>query len=365
LRRYPKGWRFFCLINDAADHASGFFTKRDDCVLFAIFVTMKVSILLPYYNAAPWIAETIGSIQGQSMSDWELICINDFSNDITESIVLELAKSDPRIKAFHNSSKGIIPALQLALSKASAPYITRIDADDLMTPNRLKLMSEILDLATERTIVTGKVQYFSENGVSKGFLRYEQWINERIDQQDHYQQLYRECVIASPNWMAQRKEIVDLALFDALRYPEDYDLVFQWFANDFHIECVHEVTLHWRDHPTRTSRTSTNYAQAALFKLKIDWFIRLHGKGKSIGILGAGTKGKLTTDYLASQDRYFGWYDFQFDKFKGKQGATEILDYRLISEEALLICIYPPNIDELEAFLNSKGYFIGQNAWYL
>jgi hypothetical protein len=234
-----------------------------------------------------------------------------------------------------------------------------------MTPNRLKLMSEMLDQAQPNTIITGKVRYFSESGVSKGFLKYEQWINERIDQQDHFQHLYRECVIASPNWMAKKKEIVDLALFDLLRYPEDYDLVFQWFENDFQIECVSEVTLDWRDHPTRTSRTSKNYNQAALFNLKLDWFIRLHGKGQSIGVLGAGTKGKLAADCLSSRDCTFGWYDFQFEKYQGKQGAIEIVDCRLISEKVLLICVYPPNTSELEEFLASKGYFIGQNAWYL
>ena len=124
------------------------------------------------------------------MNDWELICINDFSDDTTESIILELAKSDPRIQSFNNNSKGIIPALQLGLSKVTGPYVTRMDADDLMTPNRLKLMSEMLDQAHPNTIITGKVRYFSESGVSKGFLKYEQWINERIDQQDHFQHLY-------------------------------------------------------------------------------------------------------------------------------------------------------------------------------
>ena len=186
-----------------------------------IFASMKVSILLPYYNAAPWIAETIQSIQDQTIRNWELICINDFSNDSSEDIVRKLAENDERIKPFSNETKGIIPALQLALSKASGFYITRMDADDLMPPNRLKLMTDMLMKYSDKTIVTGKVRYFSEGILSSGFHKYEQWVNDRIDKMDHYQHLYRECVVASPNWMVRKKDLLAYSIFDQLQYPEE------------------------------------------------------------------------------------------------------------------------------------------------
>ena len=330
-----------------------------------IFASMKVSILLPYYNAAPWIAETIQSIQDQTIRNWELICINDFSNDSSEDIVRELAENDERIKPFSNETKGIIPALQLALSKASGFYITRMDADDLMPPNRLKLMTDMLMKYSDKTIVTGKVRYFSEGILSSGFHKYEQWVNDRIDKMDHYQHLYRECVVASPNWMARKSELTNIELLDKLQYPEDYDLVFRWFQHGFSIECVAEITLLWRDHPTRTSKTSDAYNQVALFKLKIDWFMTLHGKEKSLGVLGAGTKGKLAVDQLTSHSKDFRWYDLNAQKFNGKVGSIAIEDYNLISEDVLLICIYPSDLKGLEKFLASKGYFIGRNSWYL
>ena len=132
---------------------------------------MSVSILLPYFNAAPWIIETISSIQSQSAEDWELICVNDFSTDGSETLVQEIALTDNRVKNLSNVNKGIIPALQLALSKANGTYITRMDADDLMTKNRLKLMNSKLDTLPERSIVTGKVRYFSDGELSDGFVK--------------------------------------------------------------------------------------------------------------------------------------------------------------------------------------------------
>lgn len=326
---------------------------------------MKVSILLPFYNAAPWIEETIQSIQDQTLDSWELICINDFSDDSSEAIVLEMAKRDERIQLFSNETKGIIPALQLALVKANGTYITRMDADDLMTPSRLNVMSGMLDKASSKVIVTGKVRYFSEGDLSPGFKKYEHWVNERIAKQDHYLHLYRECVIASPNWMARKTELNDQGLFDKLEYPEDYDLVFRWYQSGVSIECVDDVTLLWRDHPSRTSKTSEVYSQTALFKLKIKWFLKLHKKDKSLGVLGAGTKGKLAADQLTAHSINFRWFDFKAQNYRGKIGSIDIEDYNLISGDILLICIYPVDLTKLEKYLNSKGYVIGKNAWYV
>ncbi len=74
---------------------------------------MKVSILLPFHNAAPWISETIQSIQAQTHADWELIAIDDFSTDDSHAILEQFAASDSRIQLLKNAVKGIIPALQL------------------------------------------------------------------------------------------------------------------------------------------------------------------------------------------------------------------------------------------------------------
>ncbi len=325
---------------------------------------MRVSILLPIFNAAPWLRETIQSIQSQSTLDWELICINDFSTDGSEAIIQEFDSLDPRIKLFSNLKKGIIPALQLALSKSTGEYITRMDADDLMAENRLMRMSEKLDVSPEKSIITGKVCYFSEGSLSEGFLKYQDWINDRNNQQDHFKHIYRECVVASPNWMMRRDELVNSNIFNCLIYPEDYDLVFHWRKNGFKIHTIDDVTLLWRDHPTRISKNSETYNQEALFKLKIDWFMKSRDSEKSLAILGAGTKGKITSRLLEQHNQSFRWHDFKHEKYRGKVNHT-IETYTIIDAEELLITIYPDELTELELYLFNKGYIIGENAWYV
>ena len=178
---------------------------------------MKISILLPFRNAAPWIKETIDSILLQSHQDWELLCINDHSEDETEDLIRKF--NDSRIRLVQNSGMGIIPALQTGLSSATGEFLTRMDADDLMPENKLRLL--LSKASKDRFVVTGKVQYFSEDKVSEGYKKYESWLNLRIENNDHFDHIYRECVIASPNWLVSTEIIRKDRIFEQLNYPED------------------------------------------------------------------------------------------------------------------------------------------------
>jgi glycosyltransferase involved in cell wall biosynthesis len=324
---------------------------------------MKISIILPFKNAEPWLKETIASIVEQTFNDWELICINDHSTDNGAQVIHSF--KDSRIQVVQNEGIGIIKALQLGLKTSKGVFISRMDADDLMPLNRLQLMyGRIID-TPKKTIVTGKVKYFAEGKLSEGFLNYQNWVNERIDNQDHYKHIYRECVVASPNWVTRKQDLIESNLFDKLNYPEDYDLVFHWFENNFAIESLSEVTLLWRDHPTRTSKNSDTYNQEALFQLKINWFVRIMNKDQSLALLGAGTKGKLSMEVLQSKKVNATWYDLNYKNFNVPILGETIQDYNQINEDLLLISVFPKDQTELLKFIEAKGYTIGKNAWFL
>jgi glycosyltransferase involved in cell wall biosynthesis len=90
-----------------------------------------VSILLPTYNGAHFIAEAIASVQAQSHTSWELIVINDCSTDDTEQIVMDIQKKDERIVYVKNEeNSGIQKSLNRGLQVAKGAYIARIDDDD-------------------------------------------------------------------------------------------------------------------------------------------------------------------------------------------------------------------------------------------
>lgn len=328
----------------------------------------KVSIIMPVKNVANYIADSIESIQKQSFNDWELIIINDRSTDETPNIIKGLQQRDPRIQVFLNQGKGIIPALKLALDKTQGKYITRFDGDDLMPEGRLEAMVSELDRAPDKTIATGKVKYFSAQPISPGYQKYEAWLNTRIDQADHWKWIYRECVIASPNWMMTRKELVETHVFDAMTYPEDYYLVLHWYTLGFQVRCLQTVTLLWREHPMRTSRNSDHYNQEHFFRLKIKHFIEHELQGSELVLWGTESKGKLTAKILDQLGVPFEWMGLTLEPQPiGDHPKVHYTAIEELKDIKLLVAIYPPEPQrvQMESYLHQINLRQGREYWYL
>lgn len=93
---------------------------------------MKFSIILPIYNVEAYLKECIDSILQQTYSDYEIILVNDGSNDRSPSICEEYALIDKRIKVFHQENSGQSAARNKGLAIASGEYVVFIDSDDFI-----------------------------------------------------------------------------------------------------------------------------------------------------------------------------------------------------------------------------------------
>ncbi|OEK00512.1 hypothetical protein BFP97_02860 [Roseivirga sp. 4D4] len=330
----------------------------------------KVSIIMPVKNVVPYIHDCIQSIQGQSFTDWELLVVDDHSTDQTDKVLASFQREDSRIHIYPNQGTGIIPALRLALDKAHGEYVTRFDGDDMMPEGRLQEMVSALDNTPPKTIVTGKVEYFGSQPISKGYQVYEVWLNDRIDQQDHWNWIYRECVIASPNWMLRREELIDMDAFASMTYPEDYDLVLNWYRHGFTVRGLETVTLHWREHPHRTSRNSDHYNQQYFFKLKIRHFVENDLGDHPLVLWGTDVKGKLTAQLLDEMHVGFTWMGLENNVEPKRILGHRILyfkDIEKITNPKLLLSIYPSENQRLplESYLSDFQLNIGRDYWYL
>lgn len=99
----------------------------------------EFSIIIPCFNAQATITETIASIQNQSCTDWELICVDDGSSDQTMALVLAAARQDSRIRLVTNNGKGPSAARNMgAREVAKGKFIAFCDADDLWRPGKLR-----------------------------------------------------------------------------------------------------------------------------------------------------------------------------------------------------------------------------------
>ncbi|MBH12474.1 glycosyltransferase family 2 protein [Leeuwenhoekiella palythoae] len=101
-----------------------------------------VSIVTPSYNSEKYIAETIASVQQQTVTDWELLIVDDASSDATVTKIKRLQAEDSRIKCFSlKENKGPAHARNLGIQKARGKYLTFLDADDLWFPEFLERSS--------------------------------------------------------------------------------------------------------------------------------------------------------------------------------------------------------------------------------
>lgn len=328
-----------------------------------------VSIIMPVYNAAPFLADCLKSIQHQSYTNWELIAIDDFSTDASFKILEEASSFDSRIKIIKNRDKGIIPALSLALKNAKGIYITRMDADDIMPETRLSIMVEGMKSAPPKTVATGLVEYFSEAEVSPGYKTYQDWLNQNIEADNPWANVYRECIIASPCWMLRTEELEAICGFNGLEYPEDYDLVFRLYKNLFQIKALPELLLKWREHPARTSRNSEVYAQESFFKLKVKRFLEFEEPLENLILWGTGVKAKVTAKLLLEYSTPFTWMDLHPEKYPDGILGQAILPFReteKMNEIKLIVAVYPPNKEKLklEQYLGKLNLTEGLNYWY-
>lgn len=298
---------------------------------FLYFYAMNkvlVSILTPFKNTDAFIAECINSVLAQTYSHWELLIVDDHSSDNSYNIVNDYAQKDHRIKLFRNSGEGIIEALRMAFEYSSGTFVTRMDSDDIMTSNKLEIMVAQLQKHGNKHIALGLVKYFSASGISDGYNRYEQWLNNLTMKGENFSDIYKECVIASPCWMLHKTDLLDCGAFYPNRYPEDYDLTFRFYEHGF--RCIPSDALmhYWRDYSWRTSRTHEHYALNYFLDIKLYYFLKLdYNAERPLVVLGAGGKGKIIAKYLIEKNIPFYWICNNPRKIGIKIYNTLLYDY--------------------------------------
>src|SRR6185369_11714393 len=107
----------------------------------------KVSVCIPTYNYAAYLAETIESILAQNFADFELLIIDDNSTDDTRAVVEPYAQQDPRIRFSVNPKNlGMVQNWNHCLAQARGEYIKYVFGDDLLaSPDTLGRMVGLLD----------------------------------------------------------------------------------------------------------------------------------------------------------------------------------------------------------------------------
>ena len=197
---------------------------------------MKVTIAIPIYNAEKYLKEAIQSVLNQTYSDFELILLNDGSKDGSLSIIEEFEKKDSRIKIVNDGqNRGLIYRLNQLIDLATGEYYVRMDADDIMFPERVEKQLKYLESNPNIDLVHSFAVSINLNSEIIG-------VKNNIDNN----------AITHPTVMAKKE------FFSANKYEEGY---FQmedfelWYRtkNKYNFYCIQEPLLFYREDGAKIS----------------------------------------------------------------------------------------------------------------
>jgi glycosyltransferase involved in cell wall biosynthesis len=189
-----------------------------------------ISVLVPAYNVAQFIEESLASVQAQTLHDLQVIVVDDGSTDATLSIVERLAQSDPRIRVVKSTSRGgVVSALNLGLASCDAPYIARMDADDIAVPERLEKQLHYLRSHLDVALVGSGTVTINENGEEVGVSC------SPITEKAVMKSLLFGPPCLHPTWLVRRELYEKLGGYRELVSAEDYDLLLRAVTSGFKI----------------------------------------------------------------------------------------------------------------------------------
>ncbi|MDN5216709.1 glycosyltransferase family A protein [Fulvivirgaceae bacterium BMA12] len=236
-----------------------------------LLIRPLVSVIMPVKDAADTVKTAIDSIINQTFRHFEFIIVNDGSTDRTAHILNTY--EDQRITIIHQDHSGIARSLNKAIKQSRSPFIARMDADDIASPDRLALQYQFLQDHPEIGVVSSLVKFAGNIEKQKGYFLYCEWINSLRSSREIYINRFVDSPIAHPTVML-RKEVMDkYGYYDESELPEDYELWLRLMHEGVKFSKIDRELLTWTDRTNRLSRTHSNYGKNAFYKIKSKYLI--------------------------------------------------------------------------------------------
>ena len=329
----------------------------------------RVSVLLPFHNAAETIAECIESILVQSLEQIEIIAVNDFSND--DSMRILRSCNDQRIKIIDAQNRGLVSALNTGLARCAAPLVARMDADDIMYADRLLKQYRYLRSHHDVVLVASRVRKFPEASLRNGYREYMRWQNSVLSAEDINNQIYIESPFAHPSVMFQRDSVIAAGAYRQGAFPEDYELWLRLSHAGFRMEKLPEVLLDWRESDQRLSRVSQNYSRDAFDGIRAEYLARDRRiSDRPIAFWGAGRKTRRRVQRLFDNGYTAAvWIDIDPRKIGNRIQGVEVVEPDWLRQASLngtkpFVLNYVTNHgarDITRHYLDRIGYVMGRD----
>lgn len=202
-------------------------------------MSKKISVIMPVYNTASFLKESIESILNQTFIDFEFIIVDDFSNDWSYEILKQYQDKDNRIKLSRNDKNmGISYTRNKLISLTSTNYILSQDSDDISLENRLEISYNFLENNLNFWVVSGNNIIIDEKSNIIWYRKYSDDIKNTI---------LKKSPISQPSCMFRKDIFFKLDWYDkSLNYGEDYDLWIKFYHNWYKIKNIDKDLIKYR-----------------------------------------------------------------------------------------------------------------------
>jgi glycosyltransferase involved in cell wall biosynthesis len=258
---------------------------------------------MPVRNEERFLRAALNSLQNQTLTDWELVAVDDGSDDATPLILNSAAKGDNRIKIIRLERGGLVAALNAGLQQCQASLLARMDGDDICHPQRFELQAAFLNTNPDFGLVACNFSHFPRLSLKQGMISYETWQNELTDHNLIMRDLFVESPFVHPGIMTHRAILQQLGGYQDNHWAEDYDLWLRMAAAGVRFARLPQTLFFWRDHPERATRTMDEYTSAAFRSCKLHHLRQGFLKDiREVVIAGAGVEARAWQRLLANHN---------------------------------------------------------------
>jgi glycosyltransferase involved in cell wall biosynthesis len=225
-----------------------------------------VTVVMPAFNSAQVIKDSLDSIQAQTFRDFEVIVVDDGSTDNTAQIVRNFCKADARFTLIQQPNSGISRARNAAIRQARGEWIAFLDSDDLWLPEKLSRQMELSVKDPHANLLfTNYYPWDGKNDLREGYSP-----EKSLPQGDVMEELIWRFVFLPSSVLVRRQLLLEAGLFDVeLFLSEDWDLWLRLGTLGLKVRGVREPLVRYRRWPeSHTAKNKLKSIQANLVVLK-------------------------------------------------------------------------------------------------
>ncbi|NUT37354.1 MAG: glycosyltransferase [Hamadaea sp.] len=226
-------------------------------------MTPRLSVVVPFYNVADYIADCLESLRRQTLDSLEVILVDDGSKDDSIAVAEEFCRLDPRFRIVTQENQGLGPARNTGVKVAVGEYLTFVDSDDIVPRHAYEMMVASLD-ESGSSLVAGNARRFDDYGVWNSWLHRTIFAESR--QATHvmdFDKLALDRMVWNKVFRRSFWDEFGYA-FPAIRY-EDYPVTLKAYLDAVTVDALAQPIYYWRE---RTSGDSITQRKNELANLR-------------------------------------------------------------------------------------------------